>query len=112
VREAELPAGAYDAVARTGWRVSRMGTTWVYRNKSGTAPAGLVNATLTDKSAKTPGLVAVSVSGKRGAYGGSSAAVSVDVGLRGAGVCSPAAFRATPPAAPSCVLGGSTFRCR
>src|SRR5262249_58196988 len=30
VREAELPAAAYDAVARAGWRVGRTGATSVY----------------------------------------------------------------------------------
>jgi hypothetical protein len=71
VFDATLPPGAYDTVAKVGWKVNGTTTKFTYKN-AGIAPNPLIdgiNKTSVGLSTKTPGLVKWSTGGKLGAYG-------------------------------------------
>jgi hypothetical protein len=111
VLDALLPGGAYDPVGKTGWKVNKPGTAWTYVGPKTGAVGGITKVVLSDKSRKTPGLVAFSVVGKAGSY---AVGVEVVAGLvlPGPAACFEATFPATPPAKPSCVLGKKTLKCK
>ena len=66
---------------------------------------------MTDKSAKTPGVVTFSVVGKAGSFA-AGPHVNADVVLPASGACFEAAFPAMPPVTPSCVLKKTTPKCK
>lgn len=111
VLDTELPAGAYDPVAKTGWKVNGTQTKWNFVTATPSATGGIVKVGLKDESKKTPGLVAFVVKGKAGNYGVGSA-VEADVVLPDSGQCFAATWPMTPPATPSCVLSGTKLKCK
>jgi hypothetical protein len=111
VLDTELPAGAYNPTTRTGWKVNGTGTKWSFVTATPAGTGGIFKAVLTDKSAKTPGLVTVQVKGKAGSYG-VSAAVEADVVLLDSGQCFAATWPQALPVTPRCVLKGTTLKCK
>jgi PKD repeat protein len=111
VLDVALPGGAYDPVAKVGWQVNKTGTRWTYVGPKVGGPGAITKVVLTDKSAKTPGVVTFAVTGKDGAYGLGTAAVASLV-LPSTGACFEAGFPATPPAKPSCTVAKHTLTCR
>lgn len=96
-----IPGGAYDPVARAGWRVSSSGKRWRYVNKSATPPAGITGVVIKDLSSRTPGLIDFKVLGRRGDF----AAAPDPVALTGALVLD-------PPTAETGQCGLATAPCR
>ena len=111
VLDAGLPAGAFNPVAKTGWKVNGLGTKWTYTGPKTGAIGGIRKVALADQSKKTPGLVAFTIVGKGSSYA-ASPAVTADVVLPASGQCFQAAWPATPPAKPSCVLAGTSLKCQ
>ncbi len=66
--DVQIPGGAYDPVAKVGWKASKRGTSWTYTNKSATPPSGITSVTIKDQSKKAPGQLQISVKGKNGDY--------------------------------------------
>ena len=64
-----LPAGAYNAVAKAGWKVNGTHTKFTYKNAGAPTPLldGINRASI-GVSTKTPGLVKFGVSGKKATY--------------------------------------------
>jgi len=105
-----VPGGAYDPVARAGWRVIGGGTAWSYRSSSGVLG---ITAVKVKRVASAPGLVKFTVKGKRGAYDTTGAALPVQgvLALGPAGQGGLATFSGTSPVC-SVVAGGNTLNCR
>jgi hypothetical protein len=105
-----IPSAPYDPGAKVGWRVNGAGTKWTYVNKSSAPADGVTQVALTDKSAKSAGLIQFSIKGKRGSYEASSMVMPTIV-LPGPGRCFAAEFGG---AAPSCVLSptSTTLKCK
>lgn len=110
-----VPGGAYDAVARKGWKVNGSATTWTFVDM--TKPDALVptprtgiSKVVVKRSTSTPGSVTVQVTGKNAAYDLTSPPV-VDVVLN-KDVCFRASFPG--PGLPLCYYNGSqtTLVCR
>jgi parallel beta-helix repeat protein len=68
VLDVTVPGGAYDRVRKVGWQAARSGTGWKYVDGSATPPGGITRVTVKDRSRKQPGLLKVTVTGKRGSY--------------------------------------------
>jgi hypothetical protein len=111
VLDTKLPAGAFNRATKTGWKVNGTQTKWRFVTATPAVTGGLFKTVLTDKSAKTPGLVTFLVKGKAGSYG-VSPAVEADVVLPDSGQCFAATWPRTPPARPSCALKGTTLKCK
>lgn len=107
----EIPGGGYDTATKTGWKLDGTGTKWTYVNRTATPPGGITKAILADKSANAPGLATFKFRGKNGSYGVSTA-VDADVIFPGSWKCFEATFPAVPPATPSCLLSGTTLKCK
>ena len=86
-------------------------TQWTFVGPKTGAVDGLTKVVLTDKSAKTPGVVTFSVVGKAGSFA-AGPHVNADVGLPASGACFEAAFPAMPSVTPSCVLKKTTPKCK
>ncbi|MEW6268883.1 MAG: S8 family serine peptidase, partial [Thermodesulfobacteriota bacterium] len=101
-----VPGGPYDRAVRKGWKVNATRSTWTYVDASG---FGITRATV-KKSAATPGLVKIQVTGKKASYAVSPPPV-VEVTL-GPGVCVRASFPGPTP--PLCAYNASrtTLLCR
>jgi len=109
-----VPGGAYDPLARAGWKASPDGRRWRYTNRGANPPGGITSVVVQDLSRKAPGLVGFTVKATRGAY-------AIDAGelpLEGlfvadpptaeTGQCGVAAF----PGASSCRADGKSVVCR
>lgn len=114
ITDAQIPAGAYDAIARTGWR--KIGTSkWLYMNPAGSN--GITKLQLSDKSTRTPGLIAFSVTGTKGSWAVSNipvvATIVLDPPTATTGQCGQATFPGPRPL-PSCTLSrsGDTLNCK
>jgi hypothetical protein len=69
ILDALVPSGAYDAVARAGWKVNGTGTAFNYRNAG--SPVALVQGVYkvsVKKSTKVAGQIKFSVAGRTGSY--------------------------------------------
>jgi hypothetical protein len=111
VADAFLAPGAYDPVTEVGWSLNRTGTKWTYVNRGPTPPAGIVRATLQDRSSKAPGLVAISVKGEHGAFA-ATAAVTASVVLPDLGQCYSASFPGPSPNGCRLNPPATTLNCR
>jgi hypothetical protein len=114
-----IPAGVYDTLTRTGWRVNGSGTAWTFKTSNTALANGIVKAQL-KAIPSTPGKYKVSVKGKDGTYAVDTAnlplvgTIVIDPPNAATGQCGEAQFTATPPAKPSCVAasGGKTVKCK
>jgi parallel beta-helix repeat protein len=110
-----VPGGAYDPVARSGWKASAGRGLWTYTNRTAGETGGVKRVAVKDLSRKTPGLVQFSVKMKGGAYAIApadlplEALVALDPPTAETGQCGQATF--VPPSA-ACTLGAGTLRCR
>jgi hypothetical protein len=110
-----VPGGAYDPVARNGWKASAGRGVWTYTNRAAGETGGVTRVSVKDLSRKTPGLVQFSVKMKGGAYAIAptdlplEALVALDPPTAETGQCGRATF-AAPDA--TCTLGAGTLRCR
>jgi hypothetical protein len=112
VFDVTVPAGAYDAGTRSGWKV--LGSGWQYRNGAGLQ--GLTK--LTVKRASASGLLTVSAKAKNGAFPVTAGqlpvrfTIVVEGPIGDDGQCGDATF--ISPAAPRCTLSGTgtTLKCR
>jgi parallel beta-helix repeat protein len=115
VLDVQLPGGAYDPVARAGWKTVRAGERWRYQNRSATPPGGIRSVVLRDLSARRPGVVDFRVTGKQGAYPvvtanlPLSAIVSVDPPTAETGQCGHVTFDA---AGAACAVSTGRVTCR
>jgi hypothetical protein len=108
-----VPGGAYDRATRVGWKTSAAGV-WRYVNRSAAPAAGIVAVTIRDLSRRMPGLIQLTVRGRRGSY----AVVPGNLPLTGlvvldpptapTGQCVEATF--TAPAS-TCTTDGRSVRC-
>jgi len=108
--DAALPGGAYDAARRQGWRASAGGDRWKFVSRDGVH--GIVRLNLRDASATAPGLVAVKVKGRNGAYAPNPAELPLRVVLELDPM--PQCMRAGPVGAGSTCsfnASGRTLRC-
>jgi hypothetical protein len=62
-----LAAGGYSTTSKVGWRASRTGTRWTYRNGFPSVANPVVSATVST-STRTPGLFKFVVRGKNGTF--------------------------------------------
>jgi cysteine-rich repeat protein len=111
VLDIELPAGAFDPAAGTGWIVNRTQTKWRFVTTTQAATGGVFKAVLTDKGPRHPGLVTFLVKGKGGNYAVGTA-VEADVVLPDSGQCFAATWPQSPPATPGCALKHSKLKCK
>ncbi len=119
VVDATIPAGAYNASQKAGWKANGAGTSWVYKNSGTIIP--LVNGInkVSLKKQKTVGLYKFTVGGKNGSYGFSTAnlpltgTLVIDAPLATTGQCGEALFPGPAPF-PRCTLtaGGNTVKCK
>lgn len=63
-----VPGGAFDRTTGVGWKTSRRGTRWKYVDRGDDPPGGIVRVVIKDLSRRRPGVLRVSVKGKRGSY--------------------------------------------
>ena len=109
-----IPGGAFDPLAKAGWKASPNRGVWKYVNRSATPPGGIVGVAITDLSRMLPGLVRVHVKGRRGAYPVDPAMLPLtgflilDPPTAETGQCGEAIF--FPPT--RCTTNGVTVRCR
>ena len=115
VLDAVIPPGAYDPVTKVGWKASPNRGVWKFQDRSASPTAGITGVAIKDMSRKTPGLVQVSVKGKRGDYAIDPSALPLtgllilDPPTAATGQCGEATFAG--PAA-TCTSDGRAVRCR
>ena len=69
VVDATLPAGLYSPATRAGWTVNTTGTSFIYRNAGTAVPlVEGISKVVVKVSARTPGAVKFTVTGKSGSY--------------------------------------------
>jgi len=99
--DATIPPGAYDKVARAGWKVNKAGNAWTYSSKVGIQG---ITKLVVKTVPKTPGLVKFSATGKNATFPVDVAGdlpVRATVVLDRAGLCGDATF----PGPGTCVFG-------
>ena len=117
VLDVTIPGGALvDPKGGAGWKVNTAGTIWTYTDKSPKPLAGIYQVVVQDQSKKSPGLVKLTVKGKKGIYGVApeTLPVSVHIALPPSDQqCAIATF-AGPAPAPTCKFNKSrsTLTCR
>jgi hypothetical protein len=112
VLDVQVAIGAYDTIARTGWKVNKSATRWTYVGPKTGAAGGITKVVLADKSSKVPGRVIFAVTGKAGSYA-AGPQVRADLLLPAIASCVEATFPGVPPARPSCkVQKGSLLKCK
>ena len=112
-----IAGGVYSPATGLGWTVNASGTRWRYRNTNAGAPGGITRVVIRDKSAKTPGLIKVTVRGKDADYTFDPAALPlratlvVDPPAATTGQCARRDFATSPT---GCVLArnGTRVVCR
>lgn len=113
-----IPAGAYDRVTKSGWKVNGAHTAWRFK-APGPATQGIEMVTV-KLQPKVTGAIKFGVKGKNGDYAVTStdlpvtAMIVFDVPAANGGQCVKVEFPATPPASPACRLlaGGATLKCK
>jgi hypothetical protein len=113
-----VPAGAYNAGTKTGWKVNGTGTAWTFK----TANTGLINGIIKAQLRaipSTPGKYKFAVKGKDGTYPVSTTnlpltgTIVIDPPYATTGQCGEATFPAVYPAKPSCSqVAGKTIKCK
>jgi parallel beta-helix repeat protein len=110
-----VPAGAYDPVAKAGWKTAPDGRSWRYINRS-TAPPGVITSLVVkDLSRQASGLVRFTVRGARGSYPVAAARLPLtgllvlDPPTAETGQCGRADFAGPSP---SCRSDGRSLVCR
>jgi len=68
VLDVSLPGGAFERTTGVGWQASPGGTRWTWIDKSDAPAGGITKVSIRDMSRKLPGVVQVTVVGKRGSY--------------------------------------------
>jgi len=63
-----LPGGTFAGSGTAGWTINASGSRWLYRDKTPTPRNGIVKVLLVDRSAQSPGHVAIKIKGKDGTY--------------------------------------------
>ena len=125
VLEEHVPGGFYTAAVPTGWKLAGdPPTKFTYIDKT-VPPArnGIKKIVITDKSAKVPGLIAVTVNGDHGNYplpiGDAPITVSLELNdtgtpqgsMPGTDQCGEAHFKLAP-LAPTCTPGATKITCK
>jgi parallel beta-helix repeat protein len=112
--DATIPGGAFDPVAKVGWKAAKNGLSWKYTAK--VPPVGGITAlSIKDLSKKTPGLVQVKVTGKKGAYALDpanlplTALVIFDPPTGATGQCGATSFDGPSQ---GCTTNGKTVKCK
>lgn len=101
-----IPAGAYDKVTKTGWKVNGKRTAWTWLHPKDGAPGGLVKASVVLRKGK----LVVVVKGSAGSYV-TTPPVAFAIVLPGNGACARADF-ATPGFACEVKSKGKTLLCK
>jgi len=110
-----VPGGAYDPATKVGWKTSRDGARWKYLDKSASPPAGITGVTIRDLSMRQPGLIQISVRGRRGSYPVDTANLPLtgllilDPPTAETGQCAEASFVGPMQ---SCTTDGRGIKCR
>ena len=113
--DATIPGGAYDPVTQVGWKAARSGTSWKYVDKSALPPGGITTLMVKDMAKKQPGLLRVTVTGKRSVYPIDTASLPLtgvlilDPPTAATGQCGVATF--TGPTQ-RCTSDGRSVKCR
>lgn len=108
VADVTVPGGAFDPIARSGWKVNGAGTAWTFTSKIGVA--GIVKVSV--KQLPVPaGRMKVKVTGKHGAFAAAPGdlPLAVAFSLAPAGQCGSADFGAGDA---TCVVAGANVRCK
>ncbi len=110
VLDASIPAGAYDAQTKRGWRASSSGRRWRYIDKSSTPANGITSVVIKDLSSRQPGLIDVRIKGQRGNFAAAPAALT----LTGTVLLDPptAETGQCGGGTGACVSDGRSLRCR
>jgi hypothetical protein len=97
VANVTIPPGPVDPDTKIGWKANKAATAWKYSNKAGLA--GITAVSVTTKP-KTPGLVTFTVTGKKGAFATTPAALPLraTLTLDPAGQCGQVDFTGPTPA--------------
>jgi hypothetical protein len=68
--EVTIPSGAYDAVAKVGWKTAMRATgpVWTWVDRRQVLPLGIYRLVIADRSGRAPGLVRVTVAGKNARF--------------------------------------------
>lgn len=112
--DATIPGGAYDPVAKVGWKAAKNGLSWKYTAKVPPV-GGITSLSIKDLSKKTPGLVQVKVTGKKGAYALNTAnlpltaMVILDPPTGATGQCGTTSFDGPLQ---GCTTDGKTVKCK
>jgi cysteine-rich repeat protein len=125
VLDEHVPAGFYSTASPVGWKVSGdPANKFIYLDK--TLPPlrnGIKKITLTDKSAKVPGLITFVIAGDRGTYSLAPGETPITVALElndtgnppgsmpGTDQCGEVRFN-LPPLAPTCTPGATKLSCK
>jgi hypothetical protein len=114
-----VPAGASPGGSVAGWTVNGSGTRWKFKDKNNTTGTGIQKVVVTDKSARTPGLFKVVVTGKNSNFRVAIEDLRVILTLGGpaqqaANQCAIRTFNNSLGAPPKCELksGGKTLKCK
>jgi cysteine-rich repeat protein len=93
-----------------GWMANKSRTVWTYRNKTPTAPGGIIKVVIRDKSAVAAGLVKFAVNAKAGSF----AVASADPAVIARVIIAPAGGQCGDTNFPSCAFNpsGSKLRCK
>ena len=104
-----IPPGAAPDSQSPGWKVNRSGTSWGYKDKTGTVVPGIRRVTVKHKLNLAPGIFKIGVSGKEGSFTipESELPLRLDVVLGGvpqavAGQCAAATFNEVDEDRPRC----------
>lgn len=125
IADVHVPGGFYSTASPTGWKVNGdPPKKFIYIDK--TVPPvrnGIKKITITDKSAKVPGLISFVITGDRGSYplapGAAPITVALELndtgnpqgGMPGTDQCGEVRFN-LPPVSPACTTGATKITCK
>ena len=117
VIDATIPAGAYNAAQKVGWKQNATATTFKYKNKGAPVPlvSGITKVVI--KHSGGAGKVKFIVGGKTGTYPINTAnlplhaTIVIEGPLGTNGECGDSSFPGPAPL-PACLFNGSTVRCK
>lgn len=110
VADVTIPPGAYDPIAKSGWKANASGTSFTFTSKLGVS--GITKVTV-KSIASTPGRVKFGVTGKKGTFTTTAAElpIAATFALDANGQCGTADFSGPTP---SCVFNATqtTVKCK